>query len=112
VYPLRLTNPNRWQTMQFPDASGVPVNMMYPRDASFFDMLARFIEYEPVESTDIYLRGMMASLGIVKGKPFNPDAHTRQILDRAAAVAPKMASALNVTFDAILDRHCPPARQR
>ena len=29
--------------MQFPDASKVPANMLYPGDGSAFDMLARFI---------------------------------------------------------------------
>jgi hypothetical protein len=32
---------------------------------------------------------MLAAIGIVKGKPFTPDAHTREILDRAAKTAYK-----------------------
>src|SRR5262249_24473990 len=59
---------------------------------------------EPVEATDTYLRGMMATLGIIKGKPFKPDARTRQILEKAAAVAPRMAGALSVTPGAIPER--------
>jgi hypothetical protein len=90
--------------MEFPDASGVSVDMMYPRDASFFDRLAAFIDYEPVGSVDPYLRGMMASIGIVKGQPFIPDARHRQILDKAARVAPKMAQALNVSPTALPER--------
>jgi hypothetical protein len=35
--------------------------------------------------------GMLASLGIVKGQPFTPDAPTRAILDRAAQTAYKMS---------------------
>jgi hypothetical protein len=35
--------------------------------------------------------GMLAALGIVKGQPFNPDAATRTILDRAAKTAYKMS---------------------
>lgn len=35
--------------------------------------------------------GMLASIGIVKGQPFSPDAHTRRILDRAAKTAHKMS---------------------
>jgi hypothetical protein len=104
IYPLRENSPDRWRKMQFPDASGVAMNMMYPRDARFYDLLAKFIESEPVEATDLYLRGMMATLGIVKGKPFKPDARTRQILDKAAAVAPRMAGALAVTPEALPDR--------
>ena len=35
--------------MQFPDASGVAVNMLYPQDGTAFDMLSRFIEHEYVD---------------------------------------------------------------
>ncbi|GMG90524.1 hypothetical protein Cmtc_17440 [Cupriavidus sp. TKC] len=104
VYPLRAGIPSEWKKMQFPDASGVQVNMMYPRDASFYEKLARFIDYEPVGSVDPYLRGMMASIGIVKGQAFKPDAHMKAILDKAAQVAPKMAEALNLSTDAIPGR--------
>ena len=83
--------------MEFPDASGVPVNMMYPRDASYFDKLAAFIDHEPVGSVDRYLQGMMASIGVVKGEPFTPDSRHREILDKAAQIAPKMAEAINVS---------------
>lgn len=31
--------------MQFPDASDQSVNMMYPRDASNFEKLAKFVNY-------------------------------------------------------------------
>ncbi|TDY22992.1 hypothetical protein B0G81_3315 [Paraburkholderia sp. BL6665CI2N2] len=105
VYPLRAGTPSEWKKMKFPDASGVAVNMMYPRDATFYDMLARFIDYEPSASADPYLRGMMASIGIVKGQPFKPDAHLRAILDKAARVAPKMAEAVNLSDGAIPQRN-------
>jgi hypothetical protein len=36
IYPLRQTSPARWKPMQFPDASGVAIDMMYPRDATYF----------------------------------------------------------------------------
>jgi hypothetical protein len=47
---------------------------------------------------------MMASIGIVKGQPFTPDARHREILDKAAQVAPKMAQALNVSPTALPER--------
>jgi hypothetical protein len=34
---------------------------------------------------------MLASIGIVKGQPFTPDAKTRATLDRAAMTAYKMS---------------------
>jgi hypothetical protein len=104
IYPLRQTVPSHWKPMQFPDASGVEVDMLFPRDASYFDRLAAFAEYEPISAIDLSLRGMMASLGLVKGQPFDPSPRLRQILAKAAAIAPKMASAINFTADAYPDR--------
>lgn len=80
--------------MKFPDASSVPVNMLYPRDSTFFDMLARFINSESVDPADVDWRGMLAALGIVKGQPFNPGAHLRSILDAAAKTGSQMAQTM------------------
>jgi hypothetical protein len=82
------------ETMHFPDASGVPVNMDYPTDGRFFDMLSRFIDSEPLNTADPDWRGMMAAIGIVKGQPFHPDAHTRAILDAAARTAFRMSRSM------------------
>ncbi|WP_426412899.1 DUF1254 domain-containing protein [Bradyrhizobium ganzhouense] len=112
VYPLRAGIPSEWKKMQFPDASGVPLDMMYPRDATFYDRLAKFIDYEPVASVDPYLRGMMASIGIVKGQPFKPDDRHRQILDKAAKAAVNMAGALNISSEAIPGRLYYPGKRQ
>lgn len=104
IFPLRNSNPATWKPMTFPDGSGVEVDMLFPRDASYFDLLARFIDEEPVDSVDMVLRGMMASIGIIKGQPFAPDEHHRAILQRAAEVAPRMADALAVSPDAFPGR--------
>ena len=64
-----------------------PANMLYPQDGSAFDMLARFIEHEYADPADMEMRGMLAALGIEKGKPFNPDARTRELLDKGAKTA-------------------------
>jgi hypothetical protein len=73
--------------MQFPNASAVPANMLYPTDGSAFDVLARFIEQEYVDPADMEMRGMLATLGIEKGKPFNADQHLRGLLDQGARTA-------------------------
>lgn len=80
--------------MQFPDASGVPVNMLYPRDSKFFDMLSHFIDSETIDPADVDWRGVLATLGIVKGQPFNPDAHVRSIMDAAAKTGAQMAQTM------------------
>ncbi|SEI48848.1 Uncharacterized conserved protein [Paraburkholderia diazotrophica] len=90
IYPLG----KEPKSMQFPDASSVPVNMTFPPDGRFFDVLARFVDSEPIDTADTDWRGMMASIGIVKGQPFKPDAHTRAILDAAAKTAFKMSRSM------------------
>jgi hypothetical protein len=92
IYPLGKKDSAK--PMQFPDASKVPANMLYPSDGSAFDMLARFIEHEYVDPADMEMRGMLAALGIEKGKPFKPDAHTRNILDNAAKTAYRIGHAI------------------
>lgn len=90
IYPLGKRETAK--AMQFPDASLVPANMLYPQDGAAFDMLSRFIDHEYVDPADMYMRGMAAELGIVKGKPFAPDAPARALLDKAARTAARMAT--------------------
>jgi hypothetical protein len=85
IYPLGKRDSAK--PMQFPNASAVPANMLYPTDGSAFDVLARFIEHEYVDLADMEMRGMLATLGIEKGKPFNPDSRLRDLLDKGAKTA-------------------------
>ena len=73
--------------MEFPNASNVAVNMLYPSDGTAFDMIARFIDHEYADPKDMEMRGMLAALGIEKGKPFQPDDRMRNILDTGAKAA-------------------------
>jgi hypothetical protein len=89
IYPLN--GETRAKPMQFPDASGVPANMLPISDGSVFDQLKRLVDSEGAALADADGLGMLAAIGIVKGKPFTPDANTRTILDRAAKTAYKMS---------------------
>jgi hypothetical protein len=60
------------EPMQFPDGSNVPANMLFPTDGSAIDMLSRFIDHEYVDPADMWMRGVAATLGIVKGSPLHP----------------------------------------
>ncbi len=90
IYPLG--SKESAPTMEFPNASEKPANMLVTQDISYFENLKEFIDYEPVDREDFAMRGMMATLGMIKGDPFEPDARMRSILDRAADVAWKMAT--------------------
>ena len=89
IYPL--SSKETAKPMAFPDASGVPANMLPVSDGSAFDQLKQLVDSEGTNLADSDSLGMLASIGIVKGQPFNPDAHTRKILDRAAKTAYKMS---------------------
>jgi hypothetical protein len=77
--------------MQFPNAPNVPVNMLPRTDATAFDQLKALIDREPDSLAGEDWRGMLAAIGIERGKPFQPDAATRRILDRAAETGYKMS---------------------
>ena len=56
-------------------------------DASFFQNLDRVVQNEPWLQRDRAMIDQLRSIGIEKGKPFNPDARTHAILDAAAKEA-------------------------
>jgi hypothetical protein len=93
IYPLGKKDTAK--PMQFPNASGVPVNMLFPHDFSAFEMLDRYIQHEYVDPADFEFRGMAKAIGIEKGKPFSPDAKTRKLLELAAQTAWRMGQVEN-----------------
>jgi hypothetical protein len=95
IYPLGVVERER-QTMQFPNASSVAVNMLYPTDFGYWEKLKSFIDYEPVEALTLEVRGILASIGIVKDVPFDPDSATKDALTRAVTDAPKMIYAMRI----------------
>ena len=93
VYPL-WTPEKDVKPMQFPDGSGKRINMMYPVDDTYWTKLKTFVDYEPVSAIDPELRGVLASIGIIKGQPFDPTEKQRALLQKAVETAPKMILAL------------------
>jgi len=62
-----------------------------PGSATAFDQLKLLVDSEGLHLADPDWLGMLTSIGIVKGQPFNPDEHVREILGRAAKTAYKMS---------------------
>ncbi len=89
VFPL-WTPEKDVPAMRFPNASGQRLNMMYPTDFTFWTKLKEFVDYEPVCAIEPESRGVLASIGIIKGEPFEPSDWQRTALDRAIADAPRM----------------------
>ena len=79
------------KAMTYPNASGVPANMLPVSDASVFDQLKWLVDREGAHLASPDGLGMLASIGISTGQPFEPDLRTRAILDQAAKTAYKMS---------------------
>ena len=53
-------------------------------DLSFFENIAELMNNEPLLERDKVMGGMLASIGIEKGKPFAPAGKVKQALEKAA----------------------------
>jgi hypothetical protein len=80
--------------IKFANASGVPANFVAPGDYSFWTLLNQVIQEETSSGSDPTTLGLFASIGIVKGKPFNPDERMRKILSDAANIGAVTARTL------------------
>lgn len=90
VYPLE-TGPREGR---FSNGTGKGTNSLVPEDASAFTMLNEIIQYEPKALFSAEQLGRLASLGMVKGKPFNPDERMKKLLDQAAKQGVAMSRAI------------------
>ncbi len=72
--------------MKFVNASGVPATFIAPADYSFWSLLNEAVQEEPSAGSDPTTLGLFASIGIVKGQPFDPDPRMKKILEDAASI--------------------------
>jgi hypothetical protein len=86
VYPLSMRdNPPKIELVSA--SGGRSFNTIHPNDHTFYDHIHDVIENEPLDMLDPETRGLFASIGIEKGKPFAPDARMKKILTDAVAIA-------------------------
>jgi hypothetical protein len=71
----------------FHEGTGKVMNTIPPNDFSYYEMLNEVVQQEPAGSLDPELMGPIASIGIIKGKPFAPDARMKKILTEALTLA-------------------------
>lgn len=90
VYPLA-TGPREGN---YANTTGMGINPLPAEDATVFTDLNEIIQYEPTELFSPEALGRLASLGIKKGKPFNPDARMQQIFDQGAKQGVAMSRAI------------------
>jgi hypothetical protein len=79
---------------KFTNVSGVPHNTVHANNFHFFEEVNDIVQEEPAEALDPETLGLLASIGIEKGKPFAPDERMKKILTEAAVVGNVTARAL------------------
>lgn len=72
--PCNVNDPKRYPTL--------PIY-----DISHFQDIYDIVSVEPVKTRDKVMMGMLASIGIEPGKPFNPDAKVKAAMERAVVDA-------------------------
>jgi hypothetical protein len=84
IYPLKnAANP---APTQFVDMSDKSFNTVFPNDLNYYEYLNSTIQEEPIDAIGPEVRGNIAAIGIVKGKPFNPDERMKKLLTEAGTL--------------------------
>ena len=65
---------------KFVEGTGKVMNTIPPSDSTYCEMLNEAVQMQPADVMDPEIAGQLAAIGIVKGKPFNPDARMKKIL--------------------------------
>ena len=92
VYPLdRAGDPPE---MEFISGSGKAFNTVHPNNFTFYEHVAELVNEESDEMLDVETRGLLAAVGIEKGRPFAPDERMKRILTDAVAIANATARSL------------------
>ena len=95
VYPLKdKDNP---APTEFVNMSGRSFSTIFPSTFEYFEILNTIVQHEPIDAIGPEVRGYLASIGIVKGKPFNPDARMKKLLTEAALLG--NAAGRSITYD-------------
>ena len=85
IYPLSQAD-NPPTSVQNKNGSYVQLNTIPPSNDLFWQYLNEVVQQEPAGFAGPEVTGQMRAIGIIKGKPFAPDARMKKILTEAAAV--------------------------
>jgi hypothetical protein len=91
VYPLSAAAVP--PAMEFLNGSNTSIDLLFPDNIRYFELLARQVEDEPLDAFGPLERGQMQSIGIEKGKRFAPDDQTKRLLAEAAQIGGAIARA-------------------
>jgi len=99
IYPLK--DAAKPVPTTFINLSGKSFNTLFPNTLAYYEHLNQIIQDEPIDAIDPTQRGAIATIGIVKGKPFAPDERMKKLLTEAATLG--SATARAITFEPRLD---------
>ena len=102
VYPLNkatVTKAGNPPGMTFVNGSHREIDTIFSDNGQFFDDVAWMIEHEPQDVIASHERFQLAAIGIEKGKPFQPNAQRRKLLDEAARFGAAIARANSFASD-------------
>jgi hypothetical protein len=94
IYSLsKAENPKKVELIPVSD---LPTNTVLANDYGFYEELDRAIQYEHQDFISMEMRGLIASIGIIKGKKFAPDARMKQILEDAVKIGNATARTISL----------------
>ena len=79
---------------RFVSLAGKDADLLTNEGFAYFETLARYINENPPRKQDMAMLGMLQTLGIAHGQPFEPDERMTAILTEAATVGRAMAKSL------------------
>jgi hypothetical protein len=85
-----LNKPANWPELTWIDISDKQVDFTpvpWEKNIQYWQELAKVVNEEPAYEAYRMEYGLLATLGIAKGKPFQPDARMKSILEKAAVEA-------------------------
>lgn len=86
VYPLSTTdNPKLLKVVDTTDTKMDSTSLRWEDNIQFWEVLHRVLQEEPLIEKFEPVYGLLATLGIEKGKPFSPDGRMKAILAKAAS---------------------------
>ena len=103
VHPL--TEPN--SPTKYVDAYPKPWKTLPVYDLTFFRDLAAVVNDEPAQERDAVMLGLLATIGIEKGKPFNPTGEQARAFERAIQEAYATMQGYFTTLGKALVPHWP-----
>ena len=104
IKTYKLSESQNPPNQKFIDVSGKSLKLSHPDTDGFWEFLHKVYSKETVvREEDKNLIGLMHSIGIFPGKPFEPDENSKKLLDEAAIVAELIMR--NMAYDSPIKEH-------